>query len=203
MRVLLDHEPCESTASTIGDAIADAARAAEARGRMIIEVVVDGTRWTESELAQPELVAGTAREITLLSTDPRALVAHTLDEASESLLEADALTRRAAEGIQANQDTEALQQLGDALGIWRHVQEAVLKCARAIDLNLDEFSTGSTPFPTSVERLHRELMAIQASIEAQDPAGLADTLLYELPDVTGEWREILETLRAHARTETA
>ena len=47
MRVLLDDIPCDVTATTVSQAIEAAAVVANNKGRLIVEVSVDGSQWTE------------------------------------------------------------------------------------------------------------------------------------------------------------
>ena len=35
----------------------------------------------------------------------------------------------------------------------------------------------------------------RSALQANDPVGLSDTLLYEMPEVVDEWRRLLEQLR--------
>ena len=51
MQVLLDDIPTDIAAQTVGEAIDAAADLADGRGRLIVDVSVDGTHWTQSELA--------------------------------------------------------------------------------------------------------------------------------------------------------
>jgi hypothetical protein len=194
MRVLLDEQPWESTATTIGDTIAAAAAEARSRGRVVVEVVVDGVPWGEAQLASPESCSGAADELRLVTNDLAGLVRATLSEGATALVDADLLQREAAEDLQAGRTTEAMTRLGAALAIWDSVQEAVSRSAEAFDLDLDTLDVGGAKVADRVETLKRHLDAVQRALESKDPVGLSDTLLYDLPEVVGEWREMLETI---------
>ncbi|MCH8212130.1 MAG: hypothetical protein IIB99_12260, partial [Planctomycetes bacterium] len=49
MQVLLDENVCDVVAGTVAEAIAACATLAQAQGRLIVDVHVDGTRWSEQQ----------------------------------------------------------------------------------------------------------------------------------------------------------
>ena len=55
MRILLDENPCDIQANSIGEAIAAAADAAERAGRLVVEVRVDGAMFSEDDLPKRTL----------------------------------------------------------------------------------------------------------------------------------------------------
>ena len=199
MRVLLDDQPCETKATTIGEAIAGAAAIAEERGRVVVEVCIDGAAWTARELGSPDLNRGTADEISLFSADLRELVAKTLTDAADALTGADDLQRAAAKAIQANKHAPAMEKLGEALSIWSSVREAVVKACEATRIDLEALRIGDESVQTSVDLLHDRLRTVRAALEADDPVALSDTLLYELPEAVVAWREMIHGLVDHVR----
>ena len=62
-------------------------------------------------------------------------------------------------------------------------------------MNLEESVVDSTPAPQIIEELNERLRAVQVALEAKDPIGLADTLLYEFPDVVEQWRRLLQHMQ--------
>jgi len=201
MRLLLDEQPCEVHAGSIGEAIRSAAALAEDRGRLIIEVIVDGDRWDEEQLASEEACAGVAEEIRCTSASRDELVARTLTDAADALTRADELQREAAELIQTDQAAEAKGMIGRAVNIWLTVLEAVARSAEALQLDLGTFRVAGEPLPASIERLKERLQSLQAALQMDDSVAVSDTLLYELPDVVTEWREILNDMQDHIQGE--
>ena len=63
MRILLDDTETNLNASTISDGLRQAATLAETRGRMIVEVEVDGIRWSEDDLTTSEGSSRAAGEL--------------------------------------------------------------------------------------------------------------------------------------------
>ena len=190
MRVLLDEVECDVAPQSVAEAIAAGAALAQDRGRTIADVFVDGTRWTDDRLAGPES-ANAAEEVLLVTSDPAELVSQALADAAEALGDADTLQREAAELMQADQHVAAMDRLQPAIAIWQAVQQAVVKGAHLVGLDLDTIEVDGTPMKAAIDRLGERLRMIRSALAANDPVGLSDTLLYEMPEVVAEWRALL------------
>ena len=195
MRVLLDDIPCDVTATTVSQAIEAAAVVANNKGRLIVEVSVDGSQWTEQQLTSPEAQVAIADVVCLTSAEPAEMVGDTFADAAEALADADELQQDAAELLQAGQHRVSMDKLQEAISIWLSVQEAIVKSAQLIGLNLDDVVVNDTPLTASISRLNERLQTIRSALRENDLIGLADTLLYEFPEVVQEWREILDDLQ--------
>jgi hypothetical protein len=195
MNVLLDDQPCQFDAASVGEAITAAASLAEARGRMIVEVLVDGRALSQSDLDEPsnQTMRGSAGEVRLSSALPTELVRATFQDAAGALSEADALQQSAAGMIQAGQVTQAMDKLAEALSIWSSVQQALVLGAPAAGINL-ETELAAIGREQALSQLNQHLKAIRDALQTRDPVGLADTLLYDLPDVVSQWRSLLHAL---------
>jgi hypothetical protein len=202
MRVQLDDTSHTIAADTIGQAIDEAATLARRQRRLVVEVIVDGRRWTPQQLASSELRDGTADEVRFVSASASELVREIITEASTALADADALQRQAAEHLQADQRQEAMDRLGSALDVWRSVHEAVVGCAEVLAVDLGTLGPdGGTTVLEHVRGLEQRLRDVRSALENDDPVGLADTLMYDLPAVVADWQEVLQTLRREAEKE--
>lgn len=195
MRILLDDIPCDVTATTVSQAIEAAAAVANDKGRLIVEVSVDGSQWSEQRLASPEAQASNADVVCLTSAAPAEMVRETFADAAEALGVADDLQQEAAELLQAGQHRVSMDKLQEAISIWLSVQQAIVKSAQLIGLNLDDVVVNETPLTASISRLNERLQVVRSALHENDQIGLADTLLYEFPEVVGEWRDILDDLQ--------
>jgi hypothetical protein len=74
------------------------------------------------------------------------------------------------------------------------VQEAIVKGSQLVGLNLDDVALPK-PIGESIGALNQQLAAVHAALAAEDVIALADTLLYEFPEVVKEWRCILAELQ--------
>ncbi|TVQ54873.1 MAG: hypothetical protein EA377_04465 [Phycisphaerales bacterium] len=195
MQIWLDTEPCDLQADSVGTAIAACASLAEERGRMIVEIEVDGESWGQQQLEQPECLGRVAGEVRLTSAEPRDLVQQTFTDAVAALEEAETMQTRAAEKIQADQQAEAMEEIREVCGIWLAVQQAVQQGTELIDVDLNELKVNDTTAPAIIEQLRKQLMIIREQLEAQDHLALADTLLYDCPAVIQNWRDMLDSLQ--------
>jgi hypothetical protein len=194
MRVLLDDMPCDVNATTVGEALDAAAALAEQRGRLIVDVAVDGTSWTESDLASSNISVAGAEIVRFTSAAPKELVRQTFADAADALTDADALQRETAHLLQADQRVVSLDKLNEAISIWLQVQEAIVKGSQLVGLKLDETAL-PRPIGESIRLLNTQLEAVHTALAQEDVIALADTLLYEFPEVVEEWRCILAVLQ--------
>lgn len=203
MQILLDENVCDVAADTVEEAIAVCADLVEAQGRMIVDVHVDGARWSEEELASTENQNTTAQVVELTSADPAQLVLQTFQDAAEALTNADELQQEAAQLLQSDQRTICMDKMGEALSIWLSVQQAIVKGSQVIGLQLDEVTVDGTPIVTSIVQLNEQLRMLRTALEQDDQIALADALLYEFPDIVREWQGILEHLQTLVDQETS
>ncbi len=199
MRILLDDTPCDLKAKTVGEAIDAAAEVARRLGRLIIEVTVDDTLWAEVELSSPKHLEASAEVVRLTSAEPRKLVNEAFADAADALADADELQKEAARLVQSDQYTVSMDKLNEALSIWLSVQEAIVKGSRIVGIDLDDVIVGERSINASISRLNEWLLIIRDALTDSDQIALADTLLYELPEVVGEWQSILVYLQHLAR----
>ncbi len=195
MRVLLDNDECDMAVGSVGEAVAAGAALASDRGRTVTDVLVDGTRWSDDQLASPDIEQATATEVQIITAEPAELVTETFAEAAWALSDAGKLQEEAAQLIQAGQPRDAMDKLRDAVSIWLSVQEAVAKGSKLVGLDLDSVTLDGVSARLCIERLTEQLRMIRSALQANDPVGLSDTLLYEMPEVVDEWRRLLEQLR--------
>ena len=196
MQILLDSDPCEMKAQTVGEAIAAAATLAQTQGRLIIDVIVDGLRWSEQQLDSAEQNDTTAETIEFITAEPKELVLQTFEDAADALSDADALQKEAAELLQSDQSIICMDKLAEALSIWLTVQQAIVKGSQVVELQLDSISVKKVPITESIARLNENLQLLRSALQQDDQVAVADALLYEFPDIINEWRTILEHLQS-------
>lgn len=202
MRVLIDESPCDATATTVQEALAVAAARAESCGRLIVEVMVDGTPWGSEELDSEECCGRAAEEIRLRSIDRRELVSTTLGDAADALSRIDEGQRAAAELLQSGDVAGGMGRLAECLHLWLMVQEAVDMSLRTMDLRLDAVEHEGRPVSECIDELQEKLRGVRDALAGRDTVALADTLLYELPAVIEWWRAVLGTVQRTVRQGT-
>lgn len=196
MRILLDETETSLKAKTVGEALRQAADLAGQRGRMIVEVEVDGIRWSEEDLATPETSDRAAGELKLLSAHPAELLQETFTQASEAIVSVEEIQCEAAKHMQAGRSKEGLQGLLEALAIWGAVQTGI---ARGLDIGvfrLEDLQTRGIDVDGAMKALEAKLRDLRQAIIDQDYTALSDCLLYEFPATA---QRVAALLRALAR----
>lgn len=196
MRIVLDDKPCSLQAGSVADAIDAAATLAEQAGRVIVDVFVDGDRWSGEQLGGKSTALVAPTEVRFVTAEPHELVRQTLLDASAALQDADDFQRAAAEQIQAGDLAGAMPRLGEAITIWQSVKQAVASGAELVGLDLQALQVEHRPAEQIISGLGEQLRSLKNSLAAGDAIGLADTLLYELPAVVDSWRGLLEQMHA-------
>jgi len=204
MRVLLDQSECKIPADTVGQAIDAVSHLARQRGRLIVEVLVDGTSWSPQQIDDQTSRTAAAKEVSLLTADPAELIGQTFQDASLALKDADQLQQSAAAQLQTGQTREAMNQLTQAFGIWSSVQQAVEMGTQLAEIPMNTFTVpGESGKPITLDRvivqLHERLHQVRSSLQSGDTVALADILLYDLPTVVHQWRGVLDELQTAVR----
>jgi hypothetical protein len=199
MRVYLDEKPCELDAPSVGDAIAACAAMAEDHGRFVVEIMVDGKQWTSEQLERANLTTATADEVRLITAQPADLVAQTFAEAATALDDARTLQDDAAALLQQDDQAAAMGKLGEAFTIWMSVQQAVVQGSQLVNLDLDQCSIEECSAQQVISELSTRLQSLRDQLTNRDHVGVADTLLYELPEVINQWQRMLEILQQHVQ----
>ena len=201
MRVRLDGEDVRNPGATLATAIDAARLKAEERGRVVVEVRLDGRALTEEELARVDRSERMGSVVEFVSAEPRSLVRVTLLELIPMLEGALAQQDHASDEIGAGRMQEGLQALASALEIWNGVQRAVGDGVRLLgmevgDVTLAHADSGADPEPLAdrVERLAACLTEIKRSLQAQDVSALCDVLSYDLKEEGERWQGVLQSL---------
>jgi hypothetical protein len=117
-----------------------------------------------------------------------------LDEAQTQLAEADRLKADACDLLQRNQPSDAMQKLSGCFTRWQHAQDAVLKTAQLLRIDLN-----AVPLAAGLNTLAEQLRRIKSSLEMRDYVTLSDILSYEIDEAATPWRRAINLLRTQAR----
>lgn len=183
------------------EALLDAARdAASARGRMIVDVRVDGEPVRREELASASEVLVGGERIDFETADPVEVAASALRDlagAMEGLRE----DQRAASDAAAAGDVErAMEVLTGVVGTWDAARRGLADVGGLMGLDLEGMpseggeGSGEGSAGACVRGLSVELEEMKRCLGARDWAGLADVLRYELDERALGWSAMLRGL---------
>ncbi len=202
MRAYLDDEPIALDGGTLSAAVVAGKRAAEAKGRMIVEVWADGAPAPPADLDDPPENDPYADEVRFVSADPGGLVAYALEEAADNLTGVRPSQVNAAACLARGETSEAMGDVADALRAWESVRRAVQDGCAALGVapaELLERDNAEQECAVAIEGLLDALREVQRAVNEQDVASLADVLEYDLEELAEAWGGLLAEMAAGAR----
>lgn len=198
MNVYLDNEPLSVEPATLARAIEVARDTADAKGRVVIEVKGDGSAVAADLLDNPPDNDAGIGELRLTSTPPGLFVRETLLEARTVLEDGIKAQQAAADAIQSGSLEEALEPLHQALQCWSLVRDVVERSQALLGETASSVSfeapSGSMTGASCITRLSETLRDVRTALEQSDWSALSDALAYDLGDLAGDWRAMLEAL---------
>ena len=194
MAIYIDDQPTDLAGANLGEVLTSASQGLAGDGRVLVEVMLDGKRLTGDELDKHQHTALGDTEVRLTSADPKALALSTLEQIREHLPHAGTLHEVAAEQLQADHPSEAMEHIAAAVEVWMQTQEAVLGSAGLVGLGLDEVEVDGEPMSAFTDELIQQLHGLKDLIAAKDTVALADALAYEWPAVVHRWDALIAAL---------
>lgn len=194
MPVLLDDVPLELDAADLPLALAAAREVAEARGRVIIEVLADGQLVPDEQLLGAAQTAS-PRELRFITADPIELVQASLRDAAAALDGVDEHHRTAAAHIQTGRLDQAMPALSAAFETWDTARKVITDACALLGLDprtlAIEVESGSIAVAAAVQNLLGRLTEVKRCLTDRDWCGLSDALAYDLPRDAQQWRVLL------------
>jgi hypothetical protein len=190
LSVTVDHEPLdfqELGVQTIGQVLAHLQR----ENRLVTQVLIDGEEATNGFRQLP--VDG--HTIFIETSDPRELALDVLDETASRIQQSEAMKSEAAELLQKNHTNKAFERLSNCIRAWHDGQDALLKTADLLRVDLTTVMVEEQPFEELLAEFTADLRLIRAALDQRDFVLLGDVLLYETADMTGKWLAAINALR--------
>lgn len=216
MRVLFDDLDLPIDRPTLACAMAAATAAADAKGRIIIEAVADGTPLTDDQLTTPSEEIATLSLLHFRTAEPRTLVHVTLHDAADALEQTRLEHLSTAKLIQAGTPDKAMTHLTESIATWQAVCEVVHKSATLLQIDLDRVELkpleggAETPgltdpaarFSARFAVLTERLGALKQSLAIRDWSALSDVLAYDLAPQAQQWANMLRELAGQVQQGT-
>jgi hypothetical protein len=205
MEALLDDRQLTLSRHSLAAALAAARSEAEAAGRVVVEVSVDGLIVPEAALASPSDADLGPRVVRFTTADPRQLVAGTLRELPALLDEAREQQAEAAKCLNTSDTAGGMKAMQTALTNWETVRSVVANGLallgiepKDIQLNVAnrEGERRSIDVEQRISALADKLTKLREAMRSQDWVGVSDVLGYDLGDEADEWSLMLRALAA-------
>lgn len=208
MRVFLDDKPLDQAGASLATAIRAAGDAAERAGRVVIEVKFNGAPVDGPTLDHPPTTpAADTDEVRFITTDPRALVATSLQDAADLLAGVRQAQRQAAAALHGAKYDDAMAGLSQSVEAWDTVRRVVDGSAALLRLDLSAVRTpdgtpGGTPRPVteSIAALAALLDRLRSALATQDWSALGDVLEFDLDEQAERWDTVLRSLAGFVRS---
>lgn len=161
--------------------------------RLVVSLLIDGKQPCEigpvrrSPVTNKTLYIETAR-----SAD---IARQAIDEAQEQLGRTDPLRLGAAEMLEKNQISGAMDKLGAYFNLWQSVHESALKICQLLQLDLERTIVNSESIADRLAAFTAQLRQITQTLINRDFVSLTDQLLYEAPQTCRDWLDLLAELR--------
>jgi hypothetical protein len=197
MSVTVDSEPLATEAlgfSTVGQVLTHVQR----ENRLVVNLLIDGEQPDLSELQgiRKSLLSG--RVVYIETARPSEMALDVLEDVQAQLLEAETYKNDAAELLQQNQLSRAMEKLGVYFSTWQTAQESVLKTSQLLRLDLETLRVGSQSIAQILAEFTAQLRQTKQTLIDRDFVSLTDQLLYETQTACDRWIEVLDAIRAVA-----
>jgi hypothetical protein len=201
MAVYIDDEPVELEGEHLSGVLAAAQAYLRPRGRLIVEVSVDGRPVVGEQLDAQAALSVAGSEVRLASASPEELVCAALEDARAALAEARDLQMEAAELLQQDDAGAAMRKVAAAVTLWQQTQEAVMQSLRVTDVRLEDLRVDGRGSDELIQELIDQLKRVMELKVHNDAIGLADALAYEWPRTLEAWDRMIEQLIDRVRSD--
>lgn len=209
MRVLLDEVALDVERPTLACALETGIARAQAAGRVVIGITLDGASLSDDQLADPSEEETPGAEVVMTTAEPITLVRTTLMDGRDALAQTIELQKAAAQMLHAGETKDALRAVGETLGLWQAVQQVVQQTTSMVGatpqtLTLEPAAAGEQPVTLSVrvEELAATLVEIRDAMREGDLTRLADALEYDLVEKAELWRTLLQSFANALKAES-
>ncbi|UCE60299.1 MAG: hypothetical protein JSU63_00830 [Phycisphaerales bacterium] len=202
MEIFLDDQQVDS--EFIGEhTVEDALRHVQANvcnaGEVVVGVRCDGRDVGPNEMAATlGKSAATFNKLEVFTSTPQRLVVEAMSQASSALDDTEAACQRIADLLTRGDTADGIAELGDCLGVWQKIHDAVGQAIQMLQLDPDKLKVEQEPLLDVVSRPKEVLLEIKQALESQDHVLLADIMQYEFGDVTEKWHKLVNMLRREA-----
>ena len=194
MAIFLDDEPVQLEGGDLETVLTAASAQLGERGRVVVEVQLDGLPIVADNYAQHQGTSVSDSEVRLYSANPRELTVTTLQQVKAHLDQARQAQLQAAELFQQDKQAQALEQVIQVIEVWQQVQQAVLHSVQLLRIDVDEKQVDGQTVVELTDSLIEQLKGLHELLVVVDTVGLADVMAYEWPETADRWERLITEL---------
>ena len=195
MSVMVDQQPLPAERlglKTVGQVLKHLQRV----NRLVVNVLIDGKEPQLGRLSSLKRTPIANHTVFIETADPRAMAEEVLDEVEAQLTEADRIKNESARLLVRNQIAPAIEKLGGCFTTWQHAQEAVVKIAQILRVDLTLVTVNGRNLPDLLDDFAAHLKQIRSALDERDFASLSDLLVHGSSHACTQWRDAIRSLRA-------
>ncbi|HPU33548.1 MAG TPA: hypothetical protein PK184_12695 [Phycisphaerae bacterium] len=198
--ILIDDQPygqsCPSDKTVRELARETCAATSDQARRMVVAIYCNGKAVTDDELnAVLDAPAGSFEQLELQTQPVAGLVRTTLEQAIALVDSAAPIRAAAADLLDGGDYVAAMGQFQKLLEIWRQLQQSLVFCSQALEINLDTLTLDGCRFTDLANLTKANLADLREAIRNQDPVLIGDLLRYDLEEVFAKWETLLRAMQ--------
>ncbi len=198
MEIFVDGDPVEldvSDQASLGEALESIQSDRCAPGHLVVGLKCDEREIASNTMSDAlQTPASSFGRLEVFTSTRSELVREAMRQAMNALNDVDAECAKVADLLSQGRAVEGIETLGECLGVWRQIHDAVSKSIQMLKINVEtceiDGESLSAIFPRPIEALTQ----IKEALTTQDYVLLADILQYELSGITQQWRSLAEYL---------
>lgn len=194
MPVYLDDKLMTGDAADLAAALAAAKAKLAGTRRVIVEVTRGGEPVAVGDLASLGQQPVGDAELRLYSADTVDLALSILRPTMAMLEDLRQKQTQAADAFTGDNLAEGMRLLGQTMEAWNQAPQAVINSAALLNIDLRELSPQGRGADELATGLVEQLRALCEQLKAGDSVALADTLTYEWPQITDQWKALAQNL---------
>jgi hypothetical protein len=163
---------------------------------LVVNLLIDGKRPDLSGMSQIRKSSVLGRTLFIETARPKEMALEVMDEVEKQLLNADGFKSDAADLLQRNQVTKAMEKLGVCFTTWQAAQESVVKMGQLLRIDLGSLVVEGQSLAEIMSEFTAQLRQIKETLVDRDFVLLSDILLYETTESSRKWGAVLEAMRA-------
>ncbi len=168
---------------------------AQAAGRLVVSVAVDGRELTDEQLSDAlGQAVPPGAQVDFETADPRELSLEALRATRDELRRAAADAAAAAGRLNAGDVAGGMGAVGPLVQVWRAVYQAVVQCGEACRVDLTRIQFDAQSVADHLAALAERLRELRDALDARDFVRVADFLHYEFPPLCEFWQSACNAL---------
>jgi hypothetical protein len=164
--------------------------------RLVVHVLLDGQEPDLGRLGELRSAPLQGHTLYIETAEPRRMAVEVLNTIETQLLDADQLRRDCIELLRGNNTSRGLEKLRGCFMAWQHAQEAVVKTAQLLRIDLGRITVDGRSFADVLKEFAEQLRLIKSSLENRDFGALIDTLVYETAETGANWLAAVRSMRS-------